>query len=109
MNTIKRKTKAAVRSAKTPQVVAVKANRNRQGVRETVIIHVINGFCTPEVKVNIVNRTGKLIEQGNAKKSLTGMIWKYSTTKRNQIITGTKIIVQVFNLDGSKGEMEIVL
>lgn len=95
--------------AQIPQVVGIKATRNKQGIRKCVMMHVINDFRCAEVKVIIINAAGKLIEKGNAKRRLTVNVWKYMTLKHHQVIAGAKIIAQVFDVNGNKGEMEITL
>ena len=88
--------------------MGIYSNKNRSGIRRSVVVEATDNFRVAAVKFNIMNSSGKLIEEGDAF-SPDGFTWTYKTIYHNEIITGSLITATASDLPGNETKMELIL
>ncbi len=66
-------------------------------------------FKVTAVTVSIHLATGELLEQGNASLQPDTIDWFYKTTKKNPILTGSRITVTAMDLPGNSTSLSIIM
>lgn len=73
---------------------------------DVIRIRVTDDFKVKEVRVNITNADGSLVEEGNAVSDVIGYEWQYTATQANENLNGDKIVISVSDIPGNITEKE---
>ena len=78
-------------------------------VGNTIQIWATDDFMVTGVKVTVKDKSGKVIEAGEAEPDGKVNIWKYKATVSNPSLKGTTIQATAFDRPGNKGSLEVTL
>jgi hypothetical protein len=71
-----------------------------------IIVHAVDDFKVTSVNVSILNKSGEIIESGNAVSDKHGVVWVYTVTVSNSNIKGCKIVATACDLPGNEDVLE---
>jgi hypothetical protein len=78
-------------------------------INDAIIIKATDDFKVAAVTVTINLPSGVLLESGSAAYDANAMMWKYTATKANTTLAGTKIKVTAIDVPKNEASMEKVM
>lgn len=85
-----------------PQVVSIHTQAYTGNAGEIFLIYAKDDVMVTKVLVQLLDSNGKQIEKGNAVQGDDIFVWHYTTSAKNDHVSGSKIIVQAFDIPGNK-------
>jgi hypothetical protein len=99
----------AFRDAYTPPVVEKIITIGYRGeVGDIIMIEAFDDFKVNNVRLEIFNAAGELIESGPCEVDFKES-WKYTVTRENASVQGTKIKATAFDIPENEGTLEVIL
>ncbi|HRI78445.1 MAG TPA: hypothetical protein PLR06_02825 [Cyclobacteriaceae bacterium] len=93
-----------------PEVHYIKVPGYSGAIGEMIRIKATDDFKVIEVRVSIIDATGKVLERGNASPSpRKRQLWRYITTVTNENVNGTVIKVTAYDKPRNEGKGELVI
>ena len=69
-------------------------------------MHAVDDFKVTSVNVSILNKSGEIIETGNAVSDKHGVVWVYTVNVANSNTKGCKIVATASDVPGNEDVME---
>ncbi len=91
-----------------PSIGHVDVSRYDGSIGSVIEIEAHDDFEVASVTVSLYDAVNKLIESGDATRSIRGT-WTYETTKLNADVTGSRIVVKVMDRPGNAVSREVVI
>lgn len=99
----------AFRDAFNPPIVERVLTVGYKGlVGDVIVIDAFDDFKINNVRVEIFSAAGELIEDGACEVDFKGS-WRYTVTRANTPIVGTKIKATAFDIPENEGFLEVIL
>ncbi len=93
-----------------PEIQMLDTSKYHGKVGDIIRVRAIDNFRVNEVKLIIKKRNEIIIESGDAvRDSLNILLWKYTVTKVNTKVSGTKIIATAIDLPGNLTAKEEIM
>ncbi|MBS1544692.1 MAG: hypothetical protein JST14_13730 [Bacteroidetes bacterium] len=93
-----------------PEVKGIRTKDEFGSNNNTIFIDVLDDFEVVEVRVMIKDKSGKILESGNAQRAdKNPNMWKYTPKAANLLKTGTIIQAIAVDRPGNEGSMETVI
>ncbi len=93
-----------------PRVNLIKTRDYDGTVGSVIVIDATDDFKVIRVKVIILGRNGKMLEEGDAvQDAKKSHIWKYTATVANLSVAGSKISATAFDTPENETTLEVVL
>ena len=74
---------------------------------DKVSVRALDDFRLTEVKVEVYDGDGKLLETGYAEQNTNGLDWTYTATQDNKLNAGGKIKAIATDIPGNEGMLEM--
>ncbi|MEO7990782.1 MAG: hypothetical protein ABI663_14635 [Chryseolinea sp.] len=94
---------------KPPTIDAIKTDMYTGKVNDMIIIRAFDDFKVVSVKVSIILPNGTAHENGSATYDASTLVWKYTATKANATLAGTKISVIAIDMPANETMGEKVI
>jgi hypothetical protein len=94
---------------KPPAIDAIRSDAYTGKVNDALFVRATDDFKVAAVKVTITLPTGTLLEAGSATYDANTLDWKYTATKANTTLAGTKIKAIASDKPGNETALEKVM
>ncbi|OIR05656.1 hypothetical protein GALL_120900 [mine drainage metagenome] len=93
-----------------PEIKMLDVSMYHGKIGDIIRVRAIDDFKVNEVKLSIKNNNEIIIEAGDAVRDSSNiLLWKYTITKTNTHISGTKIIATAIDLPGNRTVKEEII
>jgi hypothetical protein len=92
-----------------PFVDSIKTPGYSGNIGDKIIIRALDDFRVTEVRVEIYDSNGTLLEAGNTVVEREGIDWSYTATQANGLLAGTRIKAIAIDVPGNEGTLEVIL
>ncbi len=101
---------AMIDALNAPAVESIQAENYQGHVDDQIVVRATDDFKVVTVKVSIYNKSGDLIEEGNAVvQNVEEMKWLYKVQQENHGLAGSKFVAVATDLPGNNGSLSLLV
>jgi hypothetical protein len=91
----------------SPIVHFINTKKYRGEAGDKIVVRAHDDFRLTDVKIEMYDSDGKLLETGYAEQNTNGLDWTYTATQNNKLNAGGKIKAIATDIPGNEGMLEV--